>query len=101
MISELLTDTRKLPDLPQGLDIVVFPFGESERPVAVRVASALRGEGRSVELVLGTPRLKRVLADADKAGAREVYLIGPDEAARGEILVRDLATGQQRNVPIP
>jgi len=51
--------------------------------------------------VLDQPKLKRVLADADKAGAKRVYLIGPDELARGEVLVRDLATGDQRTEPIP
>jgi histidyl-tRNA synthetase len=101
VITELLADKEQLPTLSQGLDAVVYPFGEAERLVAVQVASALRGEGRSVEVVLGTPRLKRVLADADKAGAREVYLVGPDEISRGEILVRDLSNGQQRSVPIP
>jgi histidyl-tRNA synthetase len=101
VITELLADEQRLPELPRSLDAVVYPFGETERRAAVQVASALRGEGRSVEIVLGTARLKRVLADADKAGAREVYLIGPDELARGEVLIRDLSSGQQRSVPIP
>jgi histidyl-tRNA synthetase len=101
VITELLADKQRLPELPHGLDAVVYPFGETERRAAVQVASALRGEGRSVEIVLGAARLKRVLADADKAGAREVYLIGPDELARGEVLIRDLSSGQQRSIPIP
>lgn len=101
VITELLADKQRLPKLSQGLDAVVYPFGETERRVAVQVASVLRGEGQSVEIVLGAQRLKRVLADADKAGAREVYLIGPDELARGEVLVRDLSNSQQRSIPIP
>ena len=44
---------------------------------------------------------RRLLADADRAGAREVHLVGPDERARGEVLIRDLATGEQRSAPIP
>ena len=46
-------------------------------------------------------RLKRVLADADRASAREVYLLLPDEVARGEVVVRDLASGEQRSEPLP
>jgi histidyl-tRNA synthetase len=42
-----------------------------------------------------------VLADADKSGARRLYLIGPDELARGEVLVRDLTSGEQTSEPIP
>ncbi|MCH7600139.1 MAG: histidine--tRNA ligase, partial [Myxococcales bacterium] len=51
--------------------------------------------------VLGEPRLKRVMTDADRSGAREVHLLGPDEVARGEVLIRDLASGEQHNEPIP
>ncbi len=101
VIAELLSDKGKLPDCARELDAVVFPFGDAERPAAVRVASALRERDASVELVLGRPKLKRVLADADKAGARRVYLIGPEELSRGEVLVRDLASGEQTTEPIP
>ena len=72
-----------------------------QRPAAVRVASDLRARDQSVELVLGDSRLKRVLADANRAGARRVYLLGPDEVGRGEVLVRDLETGEQTREPLP
>jgi len=54
-----------------------------------------------VELALGDARLKRALADADRAGARRFYLIGPDELARGEVMVRDLSSGTQASEPLP
>jgi histidyl-tRNA synthetase len=79
----------------------VYAFSEAERAAAVRVACRLRAQDQSVELVLGEPRLKRVMADADRAGAREVHLLGPDEVARGEVLIRDLKSGEQRSEPIP
>ncbi len=97
VLTELLSDKGLLPELSSGVEEVVFGFGEQERAVAVRVAERLRREGRQVELVLGTPRLKRVMADADKAGASRVWLIGPDEVARGVATVRDLSTGAQRD----
>ena len=93
---ELLSDKGLLTQRPAGIDDVVFAFGEAERPVAVRVAERLRRQGRSVELTLGTPRLKRVMSDADKIGATRVWLIGPAEVARGIATVRELATGEQR-----
>jgi histidyl-tRNA synthetase len=96
VLGELLTHKGLLPELPLHVDDVVFAFGEDERPAAVGLADRLRREGRRVELVLGSPRLKRVMADADKSGAGRVWLIGPDEAARGVATVRDLASGEQR-----
>jgi histidyl-tRNA synthetase len=101
VIAELLAEKKRLPELPRKLDAVVYAFTEAERAAAVRVARALRADDRSVELVLGEPRLKRVMADADRAGAREIHLLGPDEVARGEVLIRDLTSGEQRSEPIP
>jgi histidyl-tRNA synthetase len=100
VISELLADRGLLPDPPRGVDDVVFPFGDAERPAAARLAARLRAEGRSVELALSGGRLKRVLAHADRIGAARVLLIGEDEAARGVVRIRDLATGEERDEPM-
>jgi histidyl-tRNA synthetase len=101
VISELLAERGKLPSLPRSLDAVVFPLGEGERPAAVRLARSLRSRGKTVELVLGNLKPKRVFADANKAGARHVYLIGPEERARGVVRVKDLATEEQRDEALP
>ena len=101
VISELLADKGLLPDTRRSLDAVVFAFGDDERPAAVRLAMALRREGQRVELVLGSPRLKRVMADADRAGARRIYMVGPEELAAGEALVRDLESREQSRVALP
>jgi histidyl-tRNA synthetase len=97
VISELLADRGLLPEPPRGVDDVVFAFGDAERPAAARLAARLRAEGRSVELALSGGRLKRVLAHADRIGAARVLLIGEDEAARGVVRIRDLATGEERD----
>ncbi len=101
IISELLADKGLLPELPRRIDDVVYAFGDAERPAATRLATALRRDDRSVELVLGAPKLKRAMADADRAGAGRIWLIGPDERARGVARVRDLATGDERDEIIP
>lgn len=101
VIAELLAERGKLPQPARSLDAVVFPLGEAERPAAMRLARALRRAGQTVELVLGTLKPKRVFADANKAGARHVYLIGPEERARGVVRVKNLATEEQRDEPLP
>jgi histidyl-tRNA synthetase len=101
VIQELLADLGLLPEIPRRIDAVVVALGPAQREAAIRLAGALRAEGASVELVLGQPRLKRALADADRAGARRAYLLGPEEIARGAALVRDLATGEQSQRPLP
>jgi histidyl-tRNA synthetase len=101
VIHELLAERKRLPELGRRLDAVVFPFSEAERTAAVNVARALRARGESVELVLGRAKPKRALADADRAGAATIYLVGPDERERGVVRVRDLATGEERLEPLP
>jgi histidyl-tRNA synthetase len=100
VIGELLADHDLLPALPRGIDDVVCALGEPQRPAAIRIAERLRAQGRAVELVLGDLRPKRVLADADKSGAKSVWLLGEDEAARGVVRVRDLQAGTEREEPI-
>jgi len=101
VIHELLEERGKLPALARRIDAVVYPFGEAERPAAVRLVQALRARGDSVELVLGGVKPKRALADADKAGAVRIYLVGPDERTRGVAKVRELATGEEHDEPLP
>jgi histidyl-tRNA synthetase len=101
VIHELLAERGKLPDPPRRIDAVVYPFTEAERPAAVRLAQALRARGEAVELVLGSVKPRRALADADKAGAARIYLVGPDERARGAAKVRELASGREEDVPLP
>jgi histidyl-tRNA synthetase len=101
VIQELLSDQGLLPELPRRIEAVVVALGPPQREAAIRLATALRAEGAAVELALGQPRLKRALADADKAGARRAYLVGPEEVAKGAALVRDLATGEQSERRLP
>jgi histidyl-tRNA synthetase len=102
VITELLTDRDRLPNLPRPLDDMVVGLGTEgtlER-AAIRLAAHLRAEGRSVELRLGEERLKRALRAADKSGAQRVHWIGPDELARGRAKLKDLRTGEERDEPL-
>lgn len=106
VIVELLRAEKLLPEsADQGyarrLDAVVFPMGETERPAAMRLAAALRAQGLAVELLLGTVKARRAFADADRAGAARVYLIGPEELARNAVRVKELASGAEHEEPLP
>jgi histidyl-tRNA synthetase len=100
VIAELLSDRGRLPELPRALDDVVFAFGDDQRAAAIEVANRLRGAGRRVELVLGTPKLKRVIADADRDGAKNLWMLGPEEVSRGVVKRRELDSGTEREEAI-
>ena len=100
VIMELLGDYGLLPELPRDIDDVVYAQQEAQRPHAIAIATRLRASGHRVELLLGTPSQKRALKDADRAGARRIWTIGPKEATRGVALIRDLANGEETEEPL-
>jgi histidyl-tRNA synthetase len=100
VIAELLADQGLLPAPPRTLDDVVCALGEAQRPAAIRLAQRLRARGRAVELVLGDARPKRVLEDADRAGAERALFVGAEEAARGVARVRSLSDRAESELPL-
>ena len=99
VIVELLSEKGLLPELPRRFDDVVFPFSAELRPAAMEVADRLRKAGRSVDLVLEERRMKWAFRHADSCGASRLVLVAPDEWERGLVKVRDLETGEEREVP--
>ena len=100
VIAELLQDQNRMPELPRRVDDLVFAFEDAQREQAIRLASRLRSGDRRVELALEGGRLKRALADANRIGAQRIWMLGPDEAERGVVRVRDLASGEQHEEPL-
>jgi len=98
VIHELLGEHGLVPSLTRRLDDFVYGFGDAERAAAIELARRLRAAGRAVELVTGHPKPKRVFADADRAGAERVWLIGPEERERGVSRVKHLESGAQEDV---
>ena len=62
------------------------------------LALALRSRGDSVELVLATFANCTAM---QTCGSVRIYLVGPDERSRGVAKVRDLATGEEHDEPLP
>jgi histidyl-tRNA synthetase len=100
VICELLADHDLLPELRREVDDFVFAFTLEQHVEAAGVASRLRASGRRVELALGRGKLKRVLGEADRAGAERIWILGPDEVAAKKVSVKWLASGEQRDVPL-
>ena len=42
--------------------------------------------------------LGKQLKEADRRGARYALLLGPDELARGEVVLKDLRSGEQQSL---
>jgi histidyl-tRNA synthetase len=63
---------------------------------AALIARGLRRLGMSVELV--EARLKRAMELANKLSARFTLIVGDNELAAGRYALKDMTTGEQRDV---
>ncbi len=89
-----------LPAPEAQLDAFVAYLGSDLGPEAMRIASALRATGRRVEMEALGRSLKAQLRRAQKLGAPYVVIVGPQELARGVVVVRNMETSAQTEVPI-
>ena len=98
VVMELLAEKGLVPDLTNGVSDVVFGMGAELRGAAMQVASALRANGRSVDLVLEDKRMKWVFKHAERCGASRLVMVMPDEWAAGKVRIKDLGTGEESTV---
>ena len=101
VIVELLKERDVLPSFEgSGFDTVVFAMSEDLYGVAVEVASKLRSEGQSVDLILEKKKTKWVFKHASRNEAKYCVIVAGSEYENGEVSVKDLAEGEQRSVKI-
>ncbi len=100
VLTELLRDRGLMPSGAPHVDFWVA--GEDERLLGevMRVATALRGRGRSAEYALRPQTMSRQLKTAASAGAREAILISHGTLEGGMATVRSLADGTETTVRI-
>ena len=97
VIIELLKERGVLPRFDGcGFDAVVFAMGPELYRAAVGVASTLRARGRTVDLILESEKkAKWVFKHASRTEARYCVIVAGDEYENGEVVVKDLASGEQ------
>ena len=100
VLTELLRDRGLLPEANRSLDWFVACVSPAQRLLGREVAHALREGGAAVAYALEQRPVRKQLAMAAKQGARRVILLGPQETARDVAVIRDMATGGQREVPL-
>ena len=95
VLGELLKERGLLPSTDARLDVFVATVTDEDRPEALALAHELRDAGISTEYALASQALGKQLKQADARGARCAVVIGPDDRARGEVQLKDLASHRQ------
>jgi histidyl-tRNA synthetase len=100
VLRELLSDRGLLPETRQTLDYYVIAVTPEQRPDALGLVHRLRDGGASVDYALKHQGVGKQFKNASAVGARRTVVIGPDEAAEGAAVVKDMESGQESRVPL-
>ena len=100
VLSELLRDKGLAEGEEPGVDLYVVAITPEEKELALRVAQAQRARDRSVVYALGSDSVRKQFGHASARDAREVIVLGPDEVERGRAVVRDMTSGDEREVDL-
>jgi len=100
VLGELLKDKNLLPTDVSGIDVFIASITKEDLPEVQSLAHRLRDAGLRVEYALNRQPVGKQLNLANDRNARLAIVVGPDERARGEIVIKDLRTGSQETIPL-
>src|SRR5213594_1120178 len=100
VLGELLKERGPADQASTKLDaFLIAVSGEDVAPL-LQLAHRLRDLGVAVDYGLRPAAIRKQLELAAARGAVRAVIVGPDERAAGEVVVRDLKAGREQRVPI-
>ncbi len=103
-IERIIDVMDELGMFPQSLrrtlvEVLVLQFDPSLLPQTLQLTRRLRDEGLRAELYFEADSVKKQLRYASRKGIPFAAILGPDEAAQGQVTIKNLDLGEQRTVP--
>jgi histidyl-tRNA synthetase len=96
IIELLLERAGRRPELPASpSQVLVTLFSADLYPQTLAFAARLRRAGINAEQVLAATRLGKQIRLADRKGIPYVAILGPNELEAGQVVLKNLATGEQ------
>jgi histidyl-tRNA synthetase len=99
IILNLKKQRVEAPPLPRPPVFIAY-LGEAAKTEAVKLAADLRRGDIGVIKALGDKSLKAQLRQANNLGVSYAVIIGEEELKGGTVIVRDMASAEQKNVPL-
>jgi len=95
----VLQEGGLLPDfVPTPAPVLVTVFDESLLLKSYALASELRNTGLNVMVFPEVAKLPKQFKFADKMKMKAALVLGPDEVSKGQVVVKNLSTGEQSAV---
>jgi histidyl-tRNA synthetase len=79
--------------------VLVTIFGADTQTASLGLAAELRSAGVRTEVALTGDRIGNQLKYASRRQIPAVVILGPDELAKNEVVVKDLTSGEQQTLP--
>jgi histidyl-tRNA synthetase len=98
-LSLLLQRAGVWPEESLSTDYYVLQIGDT-RPEAARIVRALREQGHVVETDVSGRSFGAQLDYADSINAETVVIVGEQDLSEGMVTVKNMATGDQGQVPV-
>src|SRR6266566_1517069 len=100
VLGELLKERRPADQASTKLDAFLIAVSGDDVAPLLKLAHQLRDLGVAVEYGLRPAAIRKQLELAAARGAPRAIIVGPDERAAGEVVVRDLKAGTEERVPM-
>ena len=100
VLGALLRERDLAPETTPRVDYFIVIIGEEHRELALSIGHAQREAGASVLYGLREQSVRKQFQAAGSAGALEVIVLGPDEVSRNCAMIRNMASGEEREAPL-
>ena len=95
-----LEKQKLLPAFDEGIDVYVVCPKKESFTLAFKTTIELRRAGLKAEYDFNGRSMKAQMKQANKFQAKYVLIFGEDEAARGNVTVRNMADSQQQEIAV-
>src|SRR5688500_10163430 len=100
VLTELLRERGLLPEHRAAADWFIVAIGAEQQPMVRRAARALRANGESVAYSLRSVGVGKQFKEAGTRGAARALVLGPDEVAQGQAVVKQMESGAETRVSL-
>jgi histidyl-tRNA synthetase len=87
-------------NISTSVNVLVTVFDDTTLPYSVLIANLLRKEGINTDLYTGQSKLRGQIGLANEKGIPFVIIAGPDETERKTVNLKNMKSGEQKEIPL-
>ncbi len=99
-IIDVMTELNMLPEAKTSTKVLVTVFDKNSKQESLKLVRKFRENSINAEIFLDSAGLKRQFKYANKQGIPFVVVMGPDEAAKNELSLKNMETGEQQTMTL-